>query len=98
MVAKRHVEEPFELSDTDAAVFWRETMAVAKALHERVRPHKMNYEIHGNTIRHLHVHLFPRSDDDPFVAGPINASLRQFERRRDELVDLGRYLMEAARQ
>ncbi len=30
VIAERPVEEPFELSDTEAATFWRETMAVAK--------------------------------------------------------------------
>ncbi len=98
LVAKRHVEEPFELSDAEAGTFWRETMAVAKALHTRVRVRKMNYEIHGNTIPHLHVHLFPRYDNDPFERRPIDPSRGGFERRRDDLVDLGRYLVDKASQ
>lgn len=98
VVAKRHVEEPFTLSDAEGAIFWRETMAVAKALHARVRPRKMNYEIHGNTIRHLHVHLFPRYDDDPFEGRPIDARALSFERSRDDLIDLGQYLVDKATQ
>jgi diadenosine tetraphosphate (Ap4A) HIT family hydrolase len=35
----------------------------------------MNYEIHGNTIPHLHVHLFLRYKGDPFEGGPINSSV-----------------------
>ena len=27
---------------------------------------KMNYEVHGNTIPHLHMHFFPRYAGDPF--------------------------------
>lgn len=98
VVAKRHVEEPFTLSDAEGAIFWRETMAVAKALHARVRPRKMNYEIQGNTIRHLHVHLFPRYDDDPFEGRPIDARALSFERSRDDLIDLGQYLVDKATQ
>ena len=33
---------------------------------------KMNYEIHGNTVPHLHVHIFPRYAGDPFEGGPVN--------------------------
>ena len=58
VVAKRHVDEPFDLPDNDRAQFWEETMAVAKALAGLLGPKKMNYEIHGNTIAHLHVHVF----------------------------------------
>lgn len=98
VISKRHVEEPFELSDAEAGTFWRETMCVAKALSTRLRPRKMNYEIHGNTIRHLHVHLFPRYDNDPFEGQPIDASRGGFERRRDQLIDLGQYLVDHAIQ
>jgi diadenosine tetraphosphate (Ap4A) HIT family hydrolase len=27
---------------------------------------KINYEIHGNSAPHLHLHLYPRYMDDPF--------------------------------
>jgi diadenosine tetraphosphate (Ap4A) HIT family hydrolase len=92
VVSKRHVDEPFELDDAASFTFWREAMAVAKALHARLRPRKMNYEIHGNSIPHLHMHLFPRYEGDPFAGRPIDASRTVFERGRDELRDLGRYL------
>ena len=36
---------------------------------------KLNYEIHGNTLPHLHVHLFLRYRGDPFEGGPINPEL-----------------------
>ena len=32
----------------------------------------MNYEIHGNTLPHLHIHLYPRQVDDAFVGRPID--------------------------
>lgn len=33
---------------------------------------KSNYEIHGNSMPHLHAHLFPRYLDDPFPSAPID--------------------------
>jgi diadenosine tetraphosphate (Ap4A) HIT family hydrolase len=56
----------------------------------------MNYEIHGNSIRHLHMHLFPRHDGDPFEGQPIDGSRGGFERERDDLIRLGRYLVDSA--
>jgi diadenosine tetraphosphate (Ap4A) HIT family hydrolase len=72
VVARRHVIEPFELIPDDQIKFWRDAMVVAGAIAQRIQPIKMNYEIHGNTLPHLHLHLFPRQVDDPFVGGPID--------------------------
>ena len=55
-------------------------MLVAQAVAELVRPIKMNYEIHGNTLPRLHVHLFPRQVDDPYVGGPVDPRVSTFER------------------
>jgi diadenosine tetraphosphate (Ap4A) HIT family hydrolase len=32
----------------------------------------MNYEIHGNSIPHLHMHFFPRYRGDHFEGRPID--------------------------
>lgn len=48
---------------------------VAGAVHAITGAVKVNYEIHGNTIPHLHVHLFPRYRGDPFEGGPIDPRL-----------------------
>jgi diadenosine tetraphosphate (Ap4A) HIT family hydrolase len=34
---------------------------------------KMNYEIHGNTLPHLHMHFFPRRRGDPFEDRAIDS-------------------------
>ncbi len=63
-------------------------MLVARVLTAELRPLKMNYEIHGNTIPHLHLHLYPRSQDDPFVGKPIDGSAQLVERSEDDLARL----------
>ena len=41
-------------------------------MHEVTKAVKLNYEIHGNTIPHLHMHLFPRYVGDVFENRPID--------------------------
>lgn len=42
-------------------------MLVARGVADVLSPTKMNYEIHGNTIPHLHMHLSPRTAGDVYV-------------------------------
>jgi diadenosine tetraphosphate (Ap4A) HIT family hydrolase len=67
----RHVVEPYELADSEAATYWREVLKVAKALADHYRPKKMNYETLGNTVPHLHTHLIPRFIEDPAPGQPF---------------------------
>lgn len=97
VVAKHHVVEPFELPERELEAFWREAMHVARVLAELVHPTKMNYEIHGNTIPHLHMHLFPRFSGDPYVGGPIDPAKAVFTRTREELDRLQQALVSAGR-
>jgi len=80
VVARRHVNEPFEMDSEEQSRFWQEAMVVALSVASVVQPIKMNYEIHGNTLPHLHLHLFPRYSDDPYVGGPIDPRMASFER------------------
>ena len=85
VVARQHVVEPFEMSEQERSTFWNDAMVIARAVAETVRPIKMNYEIHGNTLPHLHLHLFPRRPDDPYVGGPVDPRKAVFSRSDDEL-------------
>jgi diadenosine tetraphosphate (Ap4A) HIT family hydrolase len=67
VTSRRHVVEPYELGASDQSEFFLDAMSVARAVATAVKPAKMNYEIHGNTIPHLHMHLYPRQADDPYV-------------------------------
>ena len=89
LVAKRHVREPFELPEQEREAFWRDVDRVAQALHVGLRPDKMNYEIHGNTIPHLHMHLFPRRQGDRFEGKPIDGRLGEprTQEDRDAVLD-----------
>jgi diadenosine tetraphosphate (Ap4A) HIT family hydrolase len=85
VVSKQHVVEPFQLPEPALAAFWSESMLVARALDDLFEPARMNYEIHGNTIPHLHLHLFPRFRGDPYVGGPIDPRRGSFTRSPADL-------------
>ncbi len=54
--------------------FWEDVNHVAAALNRELSPVKLNYEIHGNTLPHLHLHVFPRQRGDRFEGRPIDGS------------------------
>jgi diadenosine tetraphosphate (Ap4A) HIT family hydrolase len=89
------VNEPFELPASEQSAFWRDVLRVARAVAGLLDPVKMNYEIHGNTVSHLHLHLFPRHTDDPYVGGPIDPSGASFRRSAEELDGLRSSFVEA---
>lgn len=89
VVAKRHVVEPFELPAEELAAFFADAMAAARVLSSVFAAAKMNYEIHGNTIPHLHMHLYPRYPGDPFEGEPIDPRRCAFERSAADLERLG---------
>jgi diadenosine tetraphosphate (Ap4A) HIT family hydrolase len=67
----RHVAEPTELEPDEAATYWLEVVRVGRALEEYLRPVKMNYDLLGNSLPHMHTHLVPRYADDPRPGWPF---------------------------
>ena len=72
---RRHVIELHDLTDDEGAALMRDLRRASRAIAAATSPVKMNYEIHGNTVPHLHVHIFPRYIGDPFENGPVNPRL-----------------------
>jgi diadenosine tetraphosphate (Ap4A) HIT family hydrolase len=70
LVSREHASE---LSQLGAArgPFLGEMALLAEAVEVCFRPHKLNYELLGNQVPHLHWHLFPRSADDPDRLKPV---------------------------
>lgn len=75
VLSKKHSEHFYDLPKEDMANFMSEVQKVAKALHQVTGAVKINYELHGNSMPHLHVHLFPRYMDDDFPGAPIQYNL-----------------------
>jgi diadenosine tetraphosphate (Ap4A) HIT family hydrolase len=69
---RRHVIELHELTEPEGAAFMRDIRRVSRAIAAATGVVKLNYEIHGNTVPHLHLHLFPRYVDK----GAVECSVR----------------------
>ena len=72
LTAKYHGIELFDLTEAELLNIMRDVCLCAKVLKRVTDAIKINYEIHGNTEPHLHIHLYPRFVDDPFPGQAIN--------------------------
>jgi len=71
VVAGRHVVEPFDLPPAESRSFFEDVLATARALQRSCAPIKVNYQLLGNLIPHLHCHVVPRYADDGAPGGPL---------------------------
>ena len=67
----RHIAEPTELTQDEAARYWLEVLRVAWALEKHLEPVKTNYDVLGNSLPHLHTHVLPRYAHDPKPGWPF---------------------------
>ena len=96
LVFRRHVVELHDLTADEAAAYMRDIQRLSPALKLVTGAVKMNYEIHGNTIPHLHTHFFPRYVGDRFEGDPIDPRVVSEQvYAAGEFEELGRRLREA---
>ena len=72
LVFRRHAVELHDLSEVEGAAFMRDIRRLSAAVQGVTGAVKLNYEVHGNTIPHLHMHFLPRYPHDAFEGGPID--------------------------
>ncbi len=70
-LSKQHAAELHELESPQRTTFLTEMSVVAEAVFRAFSPRKLNYEMLGNSVAHLHWHLFPRYADDPNPQWPV---------------------------
>jgi diadenosine tetraphosphate (Ap4A) HIT family hydrolase len=75
LVSQVHAVDLHDLPEEAALAFMRDARRVSKAVATVTGTVKMNYEIHGNSIPHFHMHFFPRYRGDQFEGQPINPRL-----------------------
>lgn len=72
VMLKRHAVELHDLRPDEAADLMADMQTVSAALTRVLNPAKINIEMHGNSLPHLHLHFYPRFPGDPYDGGPID--------------------------
>lgn len=70
LVLKRHATELYQLTREERAELMDEVSAVAQAVATTFKAMKVNYELLGNQIAHIHWHIIPRLASDPAPRSP----------------------------
>ena len=71
LFTKEHATELFHLDRAVRSGLMEEVSRVAEALFSVYQPDKINYELLGNMVPHIHWHLVPRRSTDPLWPRPI---------------------------
>jgi len=71
VVLKRHATELWQLEAVERERLMGEVSRVAQAVATAFGAVKMNYELLGNQIAHIHWHLIPRPANDPAPRQPV---------------------------
>jgi diadenosine tetraphosphate (Ap4A) HIT family hydrolase len=71
LFTKEHVTELFHLDREVRVGLMEEVSCVAEALFTVFHPDKINYELLGNMVPHIHWHLVPRRSTEPLWPRPI---------------------------
>ncbi len=70
-VSKDHKFELHELAPDRKAKFMNEMSLVAEAVALAFKPKKLNYEMLGNLVPHMHWHIIPRYGIEPLPTAPL---------------------------
>jgi diadenosine tetraphosphate (Ap4A) HIT family hydrolase len=92
----RHVAEFTKLTTEEVAAYWRDVQAAAGLIERVFTPCHINYQLLGNSVPHLHVHVVPRYLDDPAPARPLPWEPKpldqsEFDRQLQSLTEAARF-------
>lgn len=87
LISHRHVREPYELEVADRNAFFDDLMLVGRALERVYEPIKLNFQLLGNAVPHLHCHITPRYYGDAAPNRPLDPNLDQRFLLPDEAVE-----------
>ena len=71
VVFKRHATELFHLAPTERILLMEDVSRIAKILAQVYEAKKINYELLGNQLPHIHWHVIPRLATDPAPLEPV---------------------------
>jgi diadenosine tetraphosphate (Ap4A) HIT family hydrolase len=78
LICTQHVREPYDLSREEQRLFFADMLRAGKAVAQAFDPIKLNFELEGNAVPHLHCHIKPRyyGDAAPWMPFPLHEHQR----------------------
>ena len=67
----RHVADPIDLTPDETVAFWSDVRIAARAIQTVFAPCHLNYQLLGNAMPHVHVHVIPRYLHDSAPGRPL---------------------------
>ena len=77
LTCRRHVREPHELAPEERRDFFTDLLQAGEALERAYAANKINYQILGNLVPHLHAHIQPRFYGDAYPGQPVSGAPEQ---------------------
>ncbi len=71
LICTKHVKELYHLTLEERTSYIEDLMHSAKAIEAVFEPLKMNFQILGNAVPHLHCHIIPRYYGDAAPGSPL---------------------------
>ena len=71
LTLREHHTELFHLTPAMRNALMQDVSRIAEALFQALHPIKMNYELLGNLVPHIHWHVIPRFREDGLYPQPI---------------------------
>ncbi len=69
IITQKHIKEFSDLSDEEAVKLTLLTKQIEKIIINTLKPGKINIASLGNMVPHLHIHIIPRYENDPWWPG-----------------------------
>jgi diadenosine tetraphosphate (Ap4A) HIT family hydrolase len=85
LVTKKHYKEMSDIPSPEREEIFQELMFSSKAIQNILNPKKMNLSSLGNVVEHLHWHLFPRYENDPYLKNPPWLQMQYFNEAQTDL-------------
>jgi diadenosine tetraphosphate (Ap4A) HIT family hydrolase len=87
LICQKHVREPYELSPQEYQRFFGDMMRAGRALEKVFKADKMNFQILGNAVPHLHCHIEPRYLDDAAPCRPIDPNAQKVILKQEQYLE-----------
>lgn len=92
IITKKHRETVFDMTEEEIVSTFQLLNVIKEHIDFKFKPNGYNigwncYEVGGQTVAHVHLHVIPRYEDEPLAGKGIRHHIKQPENTRVSLID-----------